>query len=111
MNNFEKLTIEIMRSMAEDGTPVTKAEAEEMAKMELSAKSMRRYTATEKSHQKKQVVRKIDPDKLFVIQALDDCLCDIADNVQERKNESEIHFLYNDNSYTVKLIKHRPKKK
>ena len=55
--------------------------------------------------------RKIDPDKLELIQVLDDALCNIADNVQERTNETEIHFEYNDNSYTVRLIKHRPPKK
>lgn len=110
MKNFENLVNEIIRTMAEDGTPVTKAEAEEMAKMELGAKQIKRYETSGK-RKKSEIVRKIDPDKLFLIQNLDDCLCDMADNVQERKNESEIHFLYNDNSYTVKLIKHRPKKK
>ena len=110
MKNFENLVNEIIRTMAEDGTPVTKAEAEEMAKMELGAKQIKRYETSGK-RKKSEIVRKIDPDKLFLIQNLDDCLCDMADDVQERKNESEIHFLYNDNSYTVKLIKHRPKKK
>ena len=110
MTDFEKLTAEIMRQMAEDGTPVTQAEAEEMARMESGAKKIRRRETSGKRKASAPKPRKIDPDKLFLIQILDDSLCDVADNVQERKNESEINFIYNENSYTVKLIKHRPKK-
>lgn len=54
--------------------------------------------------------RKVDADKLEIIQVLDDALSDIADNVEERKNETDIHFTYNGCEYSVKLTKHRKPK-
>ena len=108
MKEIEILTAEIIQQMAEDGTPVTNEEAAEMAKMEINSRQINRYTSSGNKKVSRKP-RKIDPDKLFLIQILDDSLCDVADNVQERKNESEINFIYNENFYTVKLIKHRPK--
>ncbi len=55
--------------------------------------------------------RKVDTDKLEILQVCDDALCDLVDNVCERTTETELHFTYNDASYTLKLIKHRPPKK
>ncbi len=55
--------------------------------------------------------RKVDADKHEIMQTLDDALCDIADNVSERKADSEISFSYNGAQYTLKLVKHRPPKK
>jgi hypothetical protein len=55
--------------------------------------------------------RKVDADKKEIMQTIDDALCDLVDNVEEPKNESEISFTYNGASYTIKLIKHRPPKK
>lgn len=74
---------------------------------------VRKITKADKDPLKKRTVkreRKVDTDKLAIIQVLDDALCDIADNVEERKNETDIHFTYNGNAYTVKLTKHREKK-
>lgn len=55
--------------------------------------------------------RKIDPDKLALIQIIDNALRGVADSVQDRKNETDLHFAYKDNEYSVKLTKHRPPKK
>lgn len=55
--------------------------------------------------------RKIDPDKLALIQIIDNALRGVADFVQDRKNETDLHFVYKDNKYSVKLTKHRPPKK
>ena len=55
--------------------------------------------------------RKIDPDKLALIQIIDNALRGVADFVQDRKNETDLHFAYKDNEYSVKLTKHRPPKK
>lgn len=54
--------------------------------------------------------RKVDTDKLEILQVCDDALCDLVDNVCERTTETELHFTYNGASYTLKLIKHRPPK-
>ena len=104
MNSFEILTAEILKTMDEEGTPVTKAEAEEMAKMELKARNVRprtRKKATQPNN------RKVDEDKRHLLKLLINA---IPEEKQAVKNETEFSFCYNSNSYTVKLIKHRPKK-
>lgn len=76
-------------------------------------KLIRSLTKADKAPTEKRAVkreRKVDADKLAIIQVLDDALCDIADNVEERKNETDIHFTYNGCEYTVKLTKHRAPK-
>lgn len=45
---LEKLTAKIMKECEADGEPVTKEEAEEMAKMELKASGNRHYEQSEK---------------------------------------------------------------
>ena len=40
--NFEKLVFEIMKDCEKDGEPVTREEAEEMARMEIGAKAVSR---------------------------------------------------------------------
>lgn len=110
MTDIEKLANEIMTECEKNGEPVTPDEAISMACMELKEKENRRYEKSDTPRKKVVRERKVDPDKLFLIGGLDDCLCDMADNVEERKNESEIHFTYNDCKYTLKLIKHRAPK-
>lgn len=67
-------------------------------------------TTSEKPRAKAKRERKIDHDKLEILQACDDALCDLVDNVCERKTETELNFEYNGVKYTLKLIKHRPPK-
>ena len=54
--------------------------------------------------------KKVDADKRDLMDAIDEALCDTADNV-ERVSDSEIKITYNDFEYTIKLIKHRKEKK
>lgn len=53
--------------------------------------------------------KKVDVDKRDLMDAIDEALCDTADNV-ERVSDSEIKIIYNDFEYTIKLIKHRKAK-
>ena len=55
--------------------------------------------------------RKIDLEKLALIQIIENALRTVADFVQDRKNETDLHFAYKGNEYSVKLTKHRPPKK
>ena len=89
MKEIEILTAEIMQQMAEDGTPVTNEEAAEMAKMEINSRQINRYTSS--GQHKVKTVRKIDPDKVKLFDILTKAI--------------------NNSDYSVKLIKHRPKKK
>ena len=86
-----------------------KAEAEEMAKMEIGAKNIRRRETSGKRKASAPKPRKIDPDKLKLFNLLTEAVGDFTDGIK-CKNEAEFSFSYNGNAYTVKLIKHRPKK-
>ena len=97
--------------MEADGTPVTKAEAEEMAKMEIGAKNIKRYEKSQTPRKKVEKVRKIDPDKVKLFDILTQAVEQSEIPVTFRKNEAEFGMLYNNSEYSVKLIKHRPKKK
>ena len=110
MEKFEKLVNEIMRDAEADGEPLTRAEAEEMAKMELGAKEIKRYEQAETKKERKPKERKVDKEKknlLDCIRALIEGLG--AENVST-KTETEVSFTFNGNPYTIKLTKHRPNK-
>ena len=84
---------------------------EEMAEMEKKAKeNARRYEKdTQKKRKPTSRERKIDTEKLIILNALKPVLETMSDNVT-RKTETELKFDVNGNSYTLKLTKHRPKK-
>lgn len=113
MTNIEKLALEIMSECEADGEPVTKEEAIKMAEMELNAKDNRRYEKTDKPKKEIKKVRKIDKEKEYLLSCIKNFIVGLnfktrATNIV-MKNETEISFDYNNNSYTIKLIKHRKK--
>lgn len=109
MKEIEILTAEIMQQMAEDGTPVTNEEAAEMAKMEINSRQINRYTSS--GQHKVKTVRKIDPDKVKLFDILTKTIKNADISINSQKNEAEFSFSFNNFDYSVKLIKHRPKKK
>lgn len=112
MTKFEKLVKEIMEETAADGEPVTKEEAEEMARMELGAKEERRYEKSDKPRKPSTKERKVDEEKKFLLECILAGLRTTAETDDfEIKTETEIKFTAYGNNYTVKLTKHRPPKK
>lgn len=112
MTKFEKLVKEIMEETAADGEPVTKEEAEEMARMELGAKEERRYEKSDKPRKPSTKERKVDKEKKFLLECILAGLNTCAETSDfEVKTETEIKFTAYGNNYTVKLTKHRPPKK
>ena len=113
MDKMEKLIATIMKEAEAEGEPVTREEAEEMAKMEIKANAdIKRYEQSEKPKKKVEKVRKVDEEKKLLLAVIEDALTE--DNhcqILYIKTETEITFAYNGNDYTVKLIKHRPPKK
>jgi hypothetical protein len=85
-------------------------DAEEVAKMELKAKGLKRYEQSDKPRKKVEKERKVDQEKKEIIDELVACINKNIGKVLEVKTETEIKMTYNDTEYTVKLIKHRPKK-
>lgn len=106
--DLEKLINQIMKECAEDGEPVTREEAEEMAKMEINAKKDRRYELSEKAETKKKKpkVRKVDTEKLEILKTVAAALENDGFSCEIEK-EIAVHF----GNYSLKLIRHRPPKK
>ena len=78
--------------------------------MEIKAKGLKRYEQAEKPRKKVERERKVDQDKKEILDELVACINKNIGQVLEVKTETEIKMVYNDTEYTVKLIKHRPKK-
>lgn len=111
MDKMEKLIATIMKEAEAEGEPVTREEAEEMAKMEIKAGAdLKRYEQSEKPRKKTEKIRKVDEEKKVLLQNIKDTLEDLGAEVNRIKTETEVMFTYNGNNYTVKLTKHRPPK-
>lgn len=110
MTELEKLAKTIMIECEKDGESVTLEEATEMAKMELKSKQVKRYEQSDKPRKKSTRERKIDETKKHLINSCKVLLEGLGATVEPLKTEAEMHFIYQNENYTIKLIKHRPKK-
>lgn len=107
---LEKLIKEIMAEMEKDGCPVTREEAEEMAIMEINSSKERRYEQSDKPRKKATKERKVDKEKLVLLELVKDALTENTTAVDFRlTTETELTFFLNDNFYTFKLTKHGKK--
>lgn len=106
----EKLIARIMKECEQDGEPVTREEAEEMAEMEIKASGIKRYEISDKPRKPAKKERKVDADKKYLlnllISAINQETC-----VKNIKTETEFSFEFGKDEYSVKLIKHRKKDK
>lgn len=106
----EKLIAQIMKECEQDGEPVTRKEAEEMAEMEIKANGIKRYEQSDKPRQLAKKERKVDDTKKRL---LTDCKVLLeglgAENVL-MQTETELNFIFKNENYSLKLIKHRPRK-
>ena len=108
---IEKLVEQIMCECEQDGEPVTREEAEEMAEMEIKSKEIKRYEQSDKPKEKKVKIRKVDEEKKYILECVEDLLKNIVKaEINVVKTETEISFNFNNNDYTIKLTKHRPPK-
>ena len=80
---------------------------EEMTRKAKEVKRYERKESTNKSKSKKE--RKIDENKLLILDKLHKTLETFV-KITNRKTETEISFVYNDENYTLKLTKHRKEK-
>lgn len=104
--NKEKLIEQIMKEALADGEPLTREEAEEVAEMEIKAKGITNYVATEKTKSKKPKVKKVDEEKAEIIKILEKALTNAGYPAIIVNEDKVIDF----GQYTVNLIKHRPPK-
>ena len=105
----EKLVAQIMRECEKEGEPVTKEEAEKMAEMEINAKGHYEQNVSKERKAAKRE-RKVDEEKLRFLNAFRVYLEEVGAVVGMFKNEAQIDFTFGENSYTLKLVKHRQKK-
>lgn len=82
----------------------------EMAEMERKAKQIKRYEKSDAPRKKTTKERKVDADKKELLSLLIEGLTKKYPRMVQVKNEAEFSFTFNENSYTVKLIKHRAPK-
>lgn len=107
----EKLIKSIMKEAEQDGEPVTREEAEEIAEMELKAKAnTKHYEQSEKPRKKAVKTRKVDENKKHLLDCVKNLLRGMGVNILSIKTETELSFEYNNELYTMKLVKHRSKK-
>lgn len=71
-----------------------------------STPQKRRYVKSDKPRKKTERVRKVDEEKKVILNKL----MSVIDVEKTVKNEAEFSFNLNGTDYTVKLVKHRPKK-
>ena len=79
--------------------------------MEIGAKKIRRYEQSDEKPKKARKPRekKTDEEKMTLCKQIFDTLDGFVKQINV-KSESEINFTFNNEEYTVKLIRHRPKK-
>lgn len=113
--DIEKLKISLDLSTAEaievwldDHDYTANEEAEAMTK---KAKANRRYEKSDAPRKKVVRERKVDAEKGGLLTAIKTAVESFGGAVSSVKNEAEFSFTFNGNSYTVKLVKHRPPKK
>ena len=99
---------EAIDTWLDDHDYIDNAEAEEMTK---KAKQLRRYEKSDNERKKTVRERKVDAEKGGLLTAIKTAVEAFGGAVSSVKNEAEFSFTFNDNSYTVKLVKHRPPKK
>lgn len=102
---MEKLIQEIMKDLE-----CSREDAEEVAKMEMKAKDLKRYEQAEKPRKKAERERKVDEVKKEIIDELVACISKNIGKVTKVKTETEIDFIYADEDFTLKLTRHRKKK-
>ena len=106
----EKLIEKIMQECEKDGEPVTREEAEEMAEMEIKAGNIKHYEKSDKPRKAAEKVRKIDNTKKRLLTNCKTLFEGMGAEILNIKTETEITFIFENNEYSLKLIKHRPKK-
>jgi len=106
----EKLIKSIMADCKAQGEPVTREEAEEMAEMELKSHQIKKYEQESVTKVRKVKDRKVDEEKKNLLSCIKVLMEGLGAEKLTLKTETELSFHYNNNTYTIKLTKHRPPK-
>lgn len=105
--NKERIISEIMKECEKEGEPVTREEAEKMAEMEIKFAEQRHYEKSDKPRKPSIKERKIDENKKRILNNCRILLEGMQAIITSIKTETELSFTFNEEDYTLKLIKHR----
>ena len=106
----EQLTDVILKQCEKDGEPVTREEAEEMAEMEIKSGAAKHYEKSDKPRTVSTKPRKVDATKKRLLADCRVLLEGLGAKVLSVKTETEVVFTFDGDEYSLKLVKHRPKK-
>lgn len=112
MSILEELTKKIYNECKQDGEPVTMKEAQEMAEMEMKAKTVtERVSGEDKTEKKERKLRKIvvSDEKKAVFDAINQFLSENFDASVEIANK-KWRISVNSKTFTLDLVENRQKK-
>ena len=105
----EKLIARIMKECAAEGEPVTKEEAEQMAEWEMKSNESRHYEKSDKPRKPSTRERKVDETKKRILNNCRVLLEGMGAVSAQMKTETEVSFTFEEEEYSLKLVKHRKK--
>ena len=109
-----KLTAEIMAEYEADGEPIDEESAREVAIMEIKAKGLKNYTATEKnrkSAKKPRTINTSDEKKLLFQTILANLQENFGENVEILNENKAISVQIADKKFKIDIIQNRKPKK
>jgi hypothetical protein len=108
MDKFEKLVQEIMRDAEKDNEPLTRQDAEEIAKMELKAKKIKRYEGNKagKKQEKPKIV-KVSDEKQELFNKILTFLQENYENVDIINKNKLISVKIDNKNFKIDLIQQR----
>ena len=89
---------------------LTREEAEEMAEMEIKANGIKHYEKSDQPRKTAKKERKVDATKKRLLMDCKVLLEGLGAEILGVKTETEVTFTFEGEEYSLKLIKHRPKK-
>ena len=101
---------EAIQIWLEDNNYEVNEEVERLTKQAKDNKITATIHGAQKARTKREVVRKEDPDKEWLIQQLADTLGKLGISYKVTNIGKIIEFEYNNNSYKIDLVKRRPAK-
>ena len=99
---------EAIQLWLDDNDYTTNEVVEELS--EKAKKNIKRYEQSDKKRKPSTKERKVDEEKKKFLEGFRIFVEGCGGRLTNKKNEAEFSFTYDENDYTVKLVKHRAKK-
>lgn len=110
---MEKLQIsfeEAMQLVEDDADDFIGDEGEEMTEKAKEVTAGEKSQSDDAKKKRKPKERKVDEEKGYILKTISEVVAEMGAESLSLKTETELSFIFNGNSYTLKLTKHRPPK-